>query len=514
MLTYSSGQKIPMNWRTTSSDPLRQALEVRKTVVSAPLIEDPNEAHFITISANVSFELPFDCLEGETVQGSLECVYLTNYRLHCGHADLPISVIRSVSLSSRTISIYTSEIRHISVSFSSSDAETVRKFVDVLSLFAFSTRDVPFALSHRGQIGNFFDENFARLEFPGCRVSTVNGNFSQCATYPEKLIVPSGISDSEIRACAEFRDKMRFPVCSFPGLWRSAQPKTPLGNRSQADENFLAALGERVLIMDLRPMINALANQLIQGSGSENVANYPNVDELVFCDIPNIHVVRDAFDAIFAEIGNFSFRDCTYGWWPIFERAGWYAMIGKIFKAASLAQNSLQAGRAVLVHCSDGWDRTPQVTSLVMLLEDSHFRTFEGFAALVDQEWVRLGHKLHDRLGFGSPDSREFSPVLMQWLDCVHQALRQRPDAFEFDEKFLVRFYELVISARYGNFVFNNEQERHDRGVYSKCRSLWPDLFRQSRRRVVTETGRINIEYRAFGLCVWNSFWLRFTKLS
>lgn len=34
---------------------------------------------------------------------------------------------------------------------------------------------------------------------------------------------------------------------------------------------------------------------------------------------------------------------------------------------------------SVLVHCSDGWDRTAQVCSLAGLLLDPFYRTFKGF---------------------------------------------------------------------------------------------------------------------------------------
>ena len=37
-----------------------------------------------------------------------------------------------------------------------------------------------------------------------------------------------------------------------------------------------------------------------------------------------------------------------------------------------------QNGNA-LVHCSDGWDRTTQLTSLVQLLMDPYYRTIKGF---------------------------------------------------------------------------------------------------------------------------------------
>ena len=53
--------------------------------------------------------------------------------------------------------------------------------------------------------------------------------------------------------------------------------------------------------------------------------------------------------------------------------------ISALLKGASRVCKYLEAGDPVLVHCSDGWDRTPQLTSLAQLLLDPYYRTFEGF---------------------------------------------------------------------------------------------------------------------------------------
>ncbi len=49
---------------------------------------------------------------------------------------------------------------------------------------------------------------------------------------------------------------------------------------------------------------------------------------------------------------------------------------------------------AVLVHCSDGWDRTAQIVLLTQLLLDPACRTLRGFCTLLDKELVRTPARL------------------------------------------------------------------------------------------------------------------------
>lgn len=42
----------------------------------------------------------------------------------------------------------------------------------------------------------------------------------------------------------------------------------------------------------------------------------------------------------------------------------------------------MRSGTNVVVHCSDGWDRTTQLSSLTQIILDPYFRTIEGFMAL------------------------------------------------------------------------------------------------------------------------------------
>ena len=46
----------------------------------------------------------------------------------------------------------------------------------------------------------------------------------------------------------------------------------------------------------------------------------------------------------------------------------------------------------MLVHCSDGWDRTPQIVALAKILLDPYYRTLEVFGGV---GWERAEGKGH-----------------------------------------------------------------------------------------------------------------------
>lgn len=64
----------------------------------------------------------------------------------------------------------------------------------------------------------------------------------------------------------------------------------------------------------------------------------------------------------------------------------------------------------------------------------------QGFQVLVESDWLDFGHKFGDRCGHqeNAEDQNEQCPVFLQWLDSVHQLLKQFPCLFEFNEAFLV----------------------------------------------------------------------------
>ncbi|WZY74000.1 hypothetical protein YC2023_006240 [Brassica napus] len=399
------------------------------------------------------------------------------------------------------------------------------------------------------------------------RISDLNSNYNLCQTYPFAFMVPKSISDEELLQACSFRAKCRLPVITWcqPGsgavIARSSQPLVGLmmNMRSNFDEKLVAAFctqlgankGERrkLYIADARPRKNALANGAM-GGGSESSSNYFQ-SPIVFFGIDNIHAMRESYSRLrdyldmhgaTSSDGRSSFLRHT-GWtWgggnlssmsasvSLLGDSGWLIHIQNVLAGAAwIAARVAVESASVLVHCSDGWDRTTQLVSLACLMLDPYYRTFAGFQALVEKDWLAFGHPFSDRVGMPnisgsgnfdfprqsssagsypsspvrqstqsgasqSPSSshaqNNYSPIFTQvseqlffatiaillWVDSVSQLMRMYPCAFEFSPTFLVDFMDCLLSCRFGNFLCNSEKERQQCAIAEACGCIWAYL--------------------------------------
>merc|ERR1719334_1476479 len=149
-----------------------------------------------------------------------------------------------------------------------------------------------------------------------------------------------------------------------------------------------------------------------------------------------------------------------------------------IISCATQVANMITQKKSVMVHCSDGWDRTAQVSALSQVLLDNYYRSAKGFLVLVRKEWIWFGHMLSTRNGnFGNcgvPRTRrdERSPVFVQWLECVYQIYRKFPGAFEFTEWFLLEIAKCYHSGEFGDFFYNSDRERKIAASWALPRSM------------------------------------------
>ncbi|KAG7484338.1 hypothetical protein MATL_G00048570 [Megalops atlanticus] len=434
-------------------------------------------------------------------------VTVTNYRLFfkCLERDpafvldLPLGVISRVekigSASSRgevSYGLVCKDVRNLRFAHKQPEDSLKKSIFEVLMKYAFPVSNGMqiFAFEY----GQIFPENgwkvydtlseYKRQGLPNesWRITKVNDQYELCDTYPATLVVPVNIPDEELKKVAAFRAKGRIPVLSWihpesqATVTRCSQPMVGVnGKRSKEDEKYLQAImdanaqSHKLFIFDARPSVNAAANK---GVEYESEDAYQNA-ELVFLDIHNIHVMRESLRKL-KEVVYPNIEESH--WLSNLESTHWLEHIKLILAGALRIADKVESGKtSVVVHCSDGWDRTAQLTSLAMLMLDGYYRTIRGFQVLLEKEWLSFGHRFQLRIGHGDKNHTDAdrSPVFVQFIDCVWQMTRQFPAAFEFNEYFLITILDHLYSCLFGTFLFNSEQQRLKEDLPKKTVSLW-----------------------------------------
>ena len=284
------------------------------------------------------------------------------------------------------------------------------------------------------------------------RITSVNKEYNLCKSYPSSFIVPKNIDDSALAELAGFRRKERIPMVAYASskvvLVRSAEPmvskyflKLKWGRCTQ-DEQFLkeATLpGGQLLIVDLRDEQQADLARLV-GGGTEKEGDYAGATKL-FLNLAKTQIVRVAEQQLIQG-----------------KDAEWIGLIRKIlqgvWKLYDMIQSRNEAGQAVTIeaHCMDGWDRTPQVMSLLQIMLDARYRTRKGLAALLEKDWLAAGHQFHVRPTppySGSRSLHEVAPVWAQLLNVLWVWIRARPELFEYEEVDLMMLWRESFSGSF-----------------------------------------------------------------
>ncbi|KAF8920997.1 protein-tyrosine phosphatase-like protein [Mucidula mucida] len=312
------------------------------------------------------------------------------------------------------------------------------------------------------------------------RFTDINKDYSFCPTYPARMI---------------------------GSITRSSQPMVGITqNRSIQDEKLIEAIFQSHHSPESRaPTANAVANTA-KGAGTENMDNYKE-GKKVYLGIDHIHTMRESLanvveslreaDTMLASINN-DLSEQVSGISVLdrhaLRRSGWLRHIAAILEGTVLITRNVHVNSShVLIHCSDGWDRTSQLSSLAQICLDPFYRTIRGFEILMEKDWLSFGHKFLDRCGHLSSDKffvstpensgggdgaaqafltsvqnrfvsqshiKETSPVFHQFLESVRQVQRQFPDRFQFNERFLHQLYYHLYSCQFGTFLYNSERER------------------------------------------------------
>lgn len=342
----------------------------------------------------------------------------------------------------------------------------------------------------------------AGLEFFGAqraprekwRLTTANFEYRLCDSYPRMVVVPADANDALLRSAASARGKSRLPVLTYyyrtrgSALLRCSQPKSSGGaDAAFGDRRYLECCRQAVhpnaglFIFDCRSQVAAWANAF-KGGGPSSSSTYAfqtsregDVTQatVISLDVPNIHEMRHSWGELRRLVENVGVPESK--WMQKVGETQWLDHCRRITEAAVSVARLLSDGavgeppHCVLVHCSDGWDRTSQVCSLAQLLLDKRFRTREGLGALIEKDWRRFGHRFRERSGNGG----KASPIFLQWLFCIGALVTQMPDRFEYGSTDLMLLADLSFCGATGTLLFNSEREAADAGAESKHVSLW-----------------------------------------
>ena len=367
-----------------------------------------------------------------------------------------------------------------------------------------------------------FEFNRQNVDFKNDYEILDNSNFKICETYPSKIITPK-ISQDKIEKCANFRKKKRLPTLTYRYsngycIWRSSQTKGGFTGKDDTDAIFLTNItrnSKNLVVYDARPKLNAMANKL-KGGGYENPNNYPKINmEVIFCDIPNIHSVRNSYEKLLSSISYIPEND--YSVISNLPNTSWYETIILILKGGFQIYNSIKSEeKTVLIHCSDGWDRTSQLSALSQILLDKYYRTLKGFIVLIEKDWLSFGHQFRIRNGFCPKEKRdEFSPIFIQWLDCIYQIIEQNCFKFEFNVNLLNYIAERIYCGKYGTFLFNSDKERKENNATQTTISIWTEILekeKEFKNPIYDENNEQEIQINYKKIKLWKEYFLRYEK--
>lgn len=190
--------------------------------------------------------------------------------------------------------------------------------------------------------------------------------------------------------------------------------------------------------------------------------------------------------------------------------------MASVLKGALIVTKSIdKLGQSVLVHCSDGWDRTPQVCALSQFMLDPYYRTFIGFQVLIEKEWISFGHMFSTRIGHITTDRQSESPIFLMFLDCIWQIIQQYPCSTEFNEDFLIFIMDQVYNCRFGTFLKDSQFKTSQEQLSENTISIWT-IANQNKSKFLNASYRStsHVLYPSsslYALKFWHSYYLRYS---
>ncbi|KAK9975775.1 hypothetical protein ABG768_021008 [Culter alburnus] len=319
----------------------------------------------------------------------------------------------------------------------------------------------------------------------------VPGTFSRGALGQRARV----ISLSQPRVSVKARNSPRGKWGSIRGSGRLSTYNPDVGNRLAGKESPQANGGptETYFLRQQRAYLYIIGDKSqLKGGKQDSFQQW----EVVPIEVFDVRQVKNSFKKLMKACvpssssnpndQNMTFHRCL-------EESEWMNLLHRVLQVSVLVVELLDTGSSVMVSLEDGWDVTTQVVSLVQLLSDPYYRTIDGFRLLVEKEWLSFGHRFsHRGAQTLTSQSSGFTPIFLQFLDCVHQIHLQFPMEFEFSQYYLKFLAYHYVSNRFRTFLLDSDYERIELGVLYEekgerknpqvCKSVWDYIDRLNKK--------------------------------
>lgn len=307
-----------------------------------------------------------------------------------------------------------------------------------------------------------------------CFITSLNLNYSITRSYPALIVVPTGINDESIIRISRFYRSNRFPAV----VWRHARTKALLLRSGgfqgkgifdvfKKTGQVLQVMTEKALIKSIKPEMHRSCEFIPLELHEVRQVKLSFVKFLRVC-VPSAPLPSHESEASFAKT---------------IESIEWFDQLKSILDSANNIVDLIDAqGKSVLLAIEEGWDLTPQITSIAQLCLDPYYRTFDGFRTLIEKEWLAFGHRFsHRSCHTIITQPSGFAPMFLQFLDLVHQIHRQFPLSFEFNQYYLKFLAYHHVSCRFRTFLLDCEAERAECGwLNEEIMSQDPNHYRST----------------------------------
>uniref|UniRef100_A0A673XU25 SET binding factor 1 n=1 Tax=Salmo trutta TaxID=8032 RepID=A0A673XU25_SALTR len=280
---------------------------------------------------------------------------------------------------------------------------------------------------------------------------------------------------------------------SIRGSGRLSAYNPEVGNRLSSKESPQPNGGpsEALFLTQQRAYLYIIGDKTQLKGGKQDSFQQWEVVPIEVCDVRQ---VKNSFKKLMkACVPSSATSEPSMTFHRCLEESEWMCLLHRVLQVSVLVVELLDTGSSVMVSLEDGWDVTTQVVSLVQILSDPYYRTFDGFRLLVEKEWLSFGHRFsHRGAQTLASQSSGFTPVFLQFLDCVHQIHLQFPMEFEFSQYYLKFLAYHHVSNRFRTFLLDSDYERIELGVLYEekgerknsqvCKSVWDYIDRLNKK--------------------------------